>query len=185
MTHKRKGTIVTEKDLWETPKWLFDLLNEEFHFQVDAAATMKNTKCVHYYDPLNDALYGDWFDNAKEMGIEPNFYLNPPYSAAKIYAFMQKAYEESQKGALVVCLVPVSGDRWWIDWALKAQEIRYIRGRVKFVGYDIDGNPVNGSPMFSSCLVIFKSPEFYELPGYPRPHIGPIIEQPKKGDVAA
>ena len=110
-----------------------------------------------------------------------NTFLNPPYSAAKIYAFMQKAYEESQKGAIVVCLVPVSGDRWWIDWALKAQEIRYIKGRVKFVGYDIDGNPVNGSPMFSSCVVIFwpKEPEAKD----DMPRIGKTIEQPKKGSV--
>ena len=145
MTHKRKGTIVTEKDLWETPKWLFDLLDQEFHFNFDASATTENTKCPIF---SNDSLTRPW----PLINGETRAFLNPPYSTAKIYAFMQKAYEESQKGALVVCLVPVSGDRWWIDWALKAQEIRYIRGRVKFVGYDIDGNPVNGSPMFSSCV---------------------------------
>jgi site-specific DNA-methyltransferase (adenine-specific) len=175
MSHKRSSKIVTPKDEWQTPQWLFDLLNEEFRFEVDAAALKKNAKCDHYYDPLNDALCGDWYENAKELGIPPVFFLNPDYSAVMIAAFMKKAYEESQKGAVVVCLVPVSGDKWWIDYALKAQEIRYIRGRVKFVGYDEDGNQVNGSPMFSSCVVIFNR----DLSrGYPI--IGTTIEQPKR-----
>ena len=176
MSHKRKKEIVTPKDEWETPKWLFDLLDQEFHFQVDAAATNQNSKCGMRY--FNDALV---LANWGTLGAS-RFWLNPPYSAAKIYAFMQKAYEESLKGALVVCLVPVSGDRWWIDFALKAQEIRYIRGRVKFVGYDVDGNPVNGSPMFSSCVVIFDPVRRENKPMFTGsyPLIGPTIEQPKR-----
>jgi site-specific DNA-methyltransferase (adenine-specific) len=179
---------VTPKDEWETPQWLFDLLNQEFHFDCDAAATIENTKCEIFF---KDALLHSWTENPSfstkpDSGIDEcgpesamlNFYLNPPYSAVKINAFMQKAYEESQKGALVVCLVPVSGDTWWINWTLKAQEIRYIRGRVKFVGYDEDGNRVNGSPMFSSCVVIFWQKEPEAINDMPR--IGKTIEQPKR-----
>ena len=177
MVHKRSSKIQTPKDEYETPGWLFDLLDREFHFDCDAAATLENTKCLSY---LTNALEISWVD-IPTIVPRRRFWLNPPYSAAKIYAFMQKAYEESQKGALVVCLVPVSGDRWWIDWALKAQEIRYIKGRVKFVGYDIDGNPVNGSPMFSSCVVIFWPKESEAKDDMPR--IGKTIEQPKKGSV--
>jgi site-specific DNA-methyltransferase (adenine-specific) len=176
MSHQRKSKIVTPKDEWGTPQWLFDLLDREFHFSLDAAASGENRKCGAYFDKFVSGLDHEWTRLSAT-------YLNPPYSAGNIDKFMQKAYEESQKGALVVCLVPVSGDRWWIDWALKAQEIRYIRGRVKFVGYDIDGNPVNGSPMFSSCVVIFwpKEPEAINDP----PVIGKTIEQPKKGSVKA
>ena len=176
MVHKRSSKIQTPKDEYETPGWLFDLLDQEFHFDCDAAATIYNAKCTPFMD--NALECPNWCTPGKKE----TFWLNPPYSAAKIYAFMQKAYEESQKGATVVCLVPVSGDRWWIDFALKAQEIRYIKGRVKFVGYDIDGNPVNGSPMFSSCVVIFwpKEPEAKD----DMPRIGKTIEQPKKGSVS-
>ena len=168
MSHKRSSKIVTPKDEWQTPKWLFDLLDQEFHFDFDGACTRENCLCDHgafvgEFDPLS------WTPTWKRI------FLNPPYSAALINAFMKKAYEESLKGAIVVCLVPVSGDRWWIDYALKAQEIRYIRGRVKFVGFDEDGNQVNGSPMFSSCVVIFNR----DLSrGYPI--IGTTIDQPKK-----
>jgi len=167
MSHKRSSKIVTPKDEWGTPQWLFDLLNHEFHFNIDAASRQYNTqKCNRCF---TDALELDW------IKFGERFWLNPPYSAALINAFMKKAYEESLKGAIVVCLVPVSGDKWWIDYALKAQEIRYIRGRVKFVGFDEDGNQVNGSPMFSSCIVIFNR----DLSrGYPI--IGTTIEQPRK-----
>ena len=187
MTHKRKKEIVTPKDEWSTPGWLFDLLDQEFHFQIDAAATSENTKCKNLFRVSETTPEGSlghpwvWKTCDGQDSLYRRFWLNPPYSAAKIYAFMQKAYEEPQKGATVVCLVPVSGDRWWIDWALKAQEIRYIKGRVKFVGYDIDGNPVNGSPMFSSCVVIFWPKESEAKDDMPR--IGKTIEQPKKGSV--
>lgn len=173
MSHKRSSKIVTPKDEWQTPQWLFDLLNREFHFQVDAAATKENAKLPIYFEDLDAVPTTDfsWY----WKGAWERFFLNPPYSAGNIDKFMAKALEESQKGAIVVCLVPVSGDKWWIDYALKAQEIRYIRGRVKFVGFNEDGNQVNGSPMFSSCVVIFNR----DLSrGYPI--IGTTIEQPKR-----
>jgi site-specific DNA-methyltransferase (adenine-specific) len=192
VSHKRSSKIVTPKDEWQTPQWLFDLLNKEFEFDCDVAATRENTKCCLF---MVDALslpdwcgYDDHFETDDGDGDIPvnKFFLNPPYSAALINAFMKKAYEESSKGAIVVCLVPVSGDKWWIDYALKAQEIRYIRGRVKFVGYDEDGNQVNGSPMFSSCVVIFRPTNARYFVGGPEafmPTIGKTIEQPKKGSM--
>jgi phage N-6-adenine-methyltransferase len=183
MSHQRKSKIVTPKDNWGTPDWLFDLLDREFHFCVDAAALIKNAKCNHYYDPLNDALCGNWYENAKTLSIEPTFYLNPPYSAGNIDKFMAKALEESQKGAVVVCLVPCATDtKWWHKYAMKAQEIRFIKGRVRFVGFDEEGKQVKNSPTFSSCVVIFNRnvPEGYTRILWDLPRIGKTIEQPNK-----
>jgi site-specific DNA-methyltransferase (adenine-specific) len=62
---------------------------------------------------------------------------------------MKKAYESSQAGATVVCLVPSRTDtRWWHDYAIKGQ-IEFIRGRLKF------GDAKNSAP-FPSALVVFK-----------------------------
>ncbi len=155
MSHQRKSKIVTQKDEWETPQWLFDHLNEEFHFNFDAAATYENGKCNTI---SSDSLNIPWY---KGLGMPSGgrVWLNPPYSAGNIDRFMQKAYEESLKGALVVCLVPCATDtRWWHNYAMKAQEIRFIKGRVRFVGYDENGKQVAKSPTFSSCVVIFKPP---------------------------
>ena len=188
MSHQRKSKIITHKDEYETPKWLFDLLDQEFHFDCDAAAstpkktsegfyTPSNSKCGYF---LTDALLTDWGSiDIPRRHEDLRFFLNPPYSAAKIYAFMQKAYEESRKGALVVCLVPCATDtRWWHNYAMKAQEIRFIKGRVRFVGYDEDGKQVQNSPMFSSCVVIFDDDRAVNCSG--RPFIGKTIDSAKK-----
>ncbi len=170
MSHKRNGQYQTPKDEWGTPQWLFDLLDQEFHFNVDAAATEENTKCLFFFD---DALERPWYEGddpelVKDleglgMAVARTFFLNPPYSAGNIDRFMQKAYEESQKGATVVCLVPCATDtRWWHNYAMKAQEIRFIKGRVRFVGYDAEGKQIKNSPTFASCVLIFRDedPEY-------------------------
>ena len=198
MSHQRKSKIVTPKDEWGTPQWLFELLDGEFHFDVDAAANEDNAKCLFRFD---DALDRPWYEGddpeliekLDEVGIPiaRTFFLNPPYSAGNIDRFMQKAYEESLKGALVVCLVPCATDtRWWNNYVMRAQEIRFIKGRVRFVGYDEDGKQVQNSPTFSSCVVIFDptwsrdSARFVDPKRF-RPRIGKTIEQPKKaGSIA-
>ena len=57
MAHKRKGNYKTLKDEWETPDWLFALLDREFDFRVDVAARKHNTKTELYFE---DALSVDW-----------------------------------------------------------------------------------------------------------------------------
>ena len=43
-----------------TPQDIFDRLNEEFHFTLDAAATDKSAKCPAYYTPETDGLKSPW-----------------------------------------------------------------------------------------------------------------------------
>lgn len=45
---------------WCTPQDLFDRLNDEFHFVLDAAATDKSAKCGQYFTPETDALSRPW-----------------------------------------------------------------------------------------------------------------------------
>ena len=179
MTHKRTSKIVTEKDSWETPNWLFDLLDREFNFLLDAAASITNHKVPTYYTVADSALDKRW---------EKRTYLNPPYSAGNIDKFMAKALEESQKGAVVVCLVPCATDtRWWYHRVLgrnpdgsfsghSSDEIRFIKGRVKFIGYDECGKQIKNSPTFSSCVVIFRP----VLKCKTGPFLGECIVPPQK-----
>ena len=75
-------------------------------------------------------------------------WMNPPYGRG-IGKWVQKAYEESLKGTLVVCLLPSRTDtKWWHDYVMKAKEICFIKGRLKF------GGAKNSAP-FPSCVVIF------------------------------
>lgn len=69
-----------------------------------------------------------------------------------IIDFMRKAYEQSQAGVTVVCLVPArTCTEWWHEYAMKG-EVEFIRGRLKF------GGAKNSAP-FPSAVVVFKPKE--------------------------
>lgn len=126
---------------WKTPQEVFDELNKEFQFTLDVCATPENTKCSKYFTKEENGLIQDW---SKEI-----CWLNPPYGR-EIQLWIKKAYEESKKGATVVLLIPSRTDtKWWHEYVVKAKEIRFIKGRLKF------NNHTNSAP-FPSAIVVFK-----------------------------
>jgi phage N-6-adenine-methyltransferase len=137
------GLTSSLTDEWATPQSLFDQLDAEFGFELDVCASDWNHKTERYFDRFDDGLAQQW------SGV---CWMNPPYGR-EISAWMRKAYESSGGGATVVCLVPARTDTaWWHDYAIKG-EVRFLRGRVKFVGRDGDGK--NAAP-FPSAIVIFR-----------------------------
>jgi phage N-6-adenine-methyltransferase len=136
-----KVHYTSEKQTWETPQDFFDLLDSEFHFDVDVCAEHETAKCNTYYTVGDDGLSEEW------SGI---CWMNPPYGR-KIGKWLKKAYESSQAhGATVVCLIPARTDTaWWHDYVMKASEIRFVRGRLKFGG-------VTNSAPFPNAVVVFR-----------------------------
>ena len=115
---------------WKTPKAFYDKLNTEFNFTFDPCPP----------NPTFDGLKIEWGG--------ANF-CNPPYGR-EILNWIKKGYEEHLKGKVVVFLIPSRTDtKWWHDYIMKANEIRFIRGRLKF-----DDQP-NPAP-FPSAVAIFK-----------------------------
>lgn len=115
---------------WQTPDDTYKSLDSEFHFDFDP--------CAH--DSLWDGLCIEWGKS--------NF-VNPPYGTT-IGKWVKKAREESLLGKTCVMLIPSRTDtRWWHDYVMKAKEIRFIKGRLKFKGAKY------GAP-FPSAIVIFK-----------------------------
>ena len=134
-----KGMFTSKTDEWETPQDFFDELNQEFNFELDVCALPSNAKVTRYYSPAEDGLAQEW------TGV---CWMNPPYGR-QIGKWIEKAYRESQNGAIVVCLLPSRTDtRWWHDYCMKG-EIRFIKGRLKF------GGSKNSAP-FPSAVVIFE-----------------------------
>ena len=129
-------------DLWATPQDFFDELNAEFHFTLDPCATKENTKCAKYFTVEDDGLKQDWAGHT--------VFCNPPYGRA-IKDWVKKCHTEAQKtNTTVVMLIPARTDTsYFHDYIYgKAQEIRFIRGRLKF------GNAKNSAP-FPSMVVVF------------------------------
>ena len=130
------------KDDWETPQDLFDELDDEFHFTLDAASSNLNAKCEKHYTVEDDGLSQSWAGN--------NVFLNPPYGR-NMKDWMRKAYEESQaENTIVVVLVPARTDTaWFHDYVYGKAELRFLRGRLKFGGCE------NSAP-FPSLVVVYR-----------------------------
>ena len=132
---------------WATPQSFFDKLNGIFGpFTLDAAASSDNYKVANHYTEADDSLSQDWSGN--------RVFLNPPYGRA-LKDWVKKAYEEGQKDdTTVVMLIPARTDtQYWHDYVMKADEIRFVRGRIKF------GDGTNSAP-FPSAVVVFRQSSF-------------------------
>lgn len=124
-----RGLFTSASQHWATPGELYKALDAEFNFNDDPCPLFASA----------DGLSREWGERT---------YCNPPYGK-HITAWLKKAYEESQKGKLVVCLIPSRTDtKWWHDYAMKAAEIRFLRGRLRF------GDSKNSAP-FPSAIVVF------------------------------
>ena len=124
--------FASQNDNWKTPSHVYEGLNKEFNFNFDPCPLNEN--------PEFDGLQIEWGSST---------FVNPPYS--KISDWCKKAYEEALKGKLIVMLIPSRTDtRYWHDYIMKASEIRFIKGRLKF------GDSKNSAP-FPSAIIIFKA----------------------------
>jgi len=122
---------MSQKLDWQTPDAVYNALDKEFHFDFDPC-------------PVNPA-----FDGLSIEWGKSNF-VNPPYGR-ELPKWIKKGYEEAQKGKTVVFLIPSRTDtKWWHDYIMKAGEIRFIKGRLKFKG------AVNSAP-FPSAVVSLKT----------------------------
>jgi phage N-6-adenine-methyltransferase len=132
----------SESDEWETPQWLFDLLNIEIGFELDVCATEANHKCPRYFTREQAALQQAWVGRC---------WMNPPYGRSggvSIYQWLEKAYASARQGATVACLIPARTDTtWWWDFCIQG-EIRFLKGRIKWP------NSSTIAP-FPSAVVIF------------------------------
>lgn len=132
---------------WETPIELFRALDAEFGFVLDAAASEDNALCDSYYTEAMDGLSHSW------TWLNGAVWCNPPYGT-QIGRWVQKGYEEARKGCTVVMLIPARTEtRYWHDFVMRAAEIRFIRGRLRFGGVTIEKG--HNAP-FPSAVVVFR-----------------------------
>lgn len=156
----------SDDQTWETPMRFFQKLNYEFNFTLDVCATHLTAKCAKYFTPEIDGLAQDWSNDT--------CWCNPPYGNS-IYTWLQKAYNESLKGAIVVVLIPSRTDtRYFVDLVMKASEIRFVKGRLKF------GNSANSAPFPSMVVVFDRNKVGLKVTSYNRDYIVPIAYSPVK-----
>jgi len=145
MDKNTQGIMFSSKSNdWATPQDFYNQLDAEFEFTLDPCASESSTKCSSFYTADDDGLSKNWEGHT--------VFMNPPYGR-KIGNWIQKAYEEGEKGnTRVVALIPARTDtKYWHNYCMKATEIRFVKGRLKFG----QGDTKNSAP-FPSAVVVFS-----------------------------
>lgn len=129
---------------WETPPEVFQPLDAEFNFTLDPCCSAETAKCSTFFTERENGLLQNWAGH--------RVFMNPPYGR-EVYAWTRKARLEQAEGAVVVGLLPASTDlAWWHDDVVGHAEVRYLRGRVRF----LTGGPYRASGFFASVVVIWR-----------------------------
>jgi len=152
---------------WKTPIALFDALWEEFGgFDLDPCGMKEHHYTAHkiyqhgghFYDgstPALDGLRQPWYGKV---------FVNPPYGKAIsdwVWRCWSAPTYSDPDCVLVVALLPARTDtRWWHDCVMKADEIRFLKGRLRF------GDATQGAP-FPSCVVVWRSSAAIAVPEAP------------------
>lgn len=117
---------------WATPTELYSHLNDEFRFTLDPC-------------PL-DYIEGVSQDGLARSWAGERVFCNPPYGRG-IARWLAKAREAT----VSVFLLPSRTDTaWFHDWALDADEIRFLRGRLTF------GEAKHSAP-FPSMVLVYRT----------------------------
>jgi hypothetical protein len=124
---------------WGTPPDLYCALNKEFRFNLDPCAP------------------GSLWDGREISWIGKRVFCNPPYGRG-----IDKWLIKGPEADVAVFLLPARTDTvWFHDFALKAHEIRFIKGRLHFSKNHIKPQDYSkrfseGGAPFPSMLVIFN-----------------------------
>jgi hypothetical protein len=122
----RRAIFSSESVNWRTPQALYSRLNEEFKFTLDPC-------------PIGGAggLERSWKGE--------RVYCNPPYGAG-VLRWLRK----SREADLAVYLLPARTDTvWFHGWGLQAEEVRFLKRRLRFGGE-------NDAP-FPSLILVFRN----------------------------
>jgi phage N-6-adenine-methyltransferase len=133
------------KDALQTPKWLFDWLDETFFFDCDLCASDDHHFVDNYYTKDRSCLEGAEYLRG---------FCNPPYS--NIQPFLDLAIQGIELGRTTVLLIPeLNGEKRTKDIMRYASEIVHFSQRVSFIRPD-NGQPYKGNNRGSIVAVFQK-----------------------------
>jgi transcriptional regulator with XRE-family HTH domain len=137
----------TGNNYWETPPELAHALTAAVGgFDLDPCAATSDrrkarVKAKILLTATDDGLSARWTGRV---------FVNPPYSRG-IADWVAKCWRESERGCVVIGLLPVRPDTaWWHNYIANKADIFMLKGRLKF-----SGSP-SAAP-FPSCVVCWNA----------------------------
>lgn len=143
-----KVMFSSESELWGTPDRLWLPIQKKWGpFTLDPCADETNNKADCYFDQKANGLEQRW---------DGRVFVNPPFNRKKkmyVGPWVEKALDELDTCELIVMVLPTKTDvKWWQRLVmLRAKEVYFVEGRVKFVQPGKD----NSAP-FPSAIVLFE-----------------------------
>lgn len=126
------------RDLWRTPKAVFDYYDKRFNFKTDLAASDKNHLCDHYYTESNSAFDSEIID------FSGSVWCNPPYSDVTPWV-AECVIKSGLSMKPFVMLLPADTSVKWFKLAFEnCTECHFISGRIAFINEET-GKPVSGN----------------------------------------
>jgi len=152
----RKANPSPEDDCFATPDWLFDRLNKQYNFALDAAAVSHNTKCPIFISPEMDALKQNWGKWSNGGAV----FCNPPFST--VGKWVEYGWQQAQSGITVVMIVPLwQSQDWFKEYVWGKGECRCIGRKATYKGTGkkdgvAAGYQSYGANSIETIVVIFR-----------------------------
>lgn len=146
MNQKGKG-----QDGFQTPKYIFDQLNNVFNFTLDLACNSTNKLCDKgfCFDLGQDALIESW-------GGVDRYFCNPPFS--KKSDWIEKAHDEVLNGDcnLVVMILPSNSmdSKAFHKYVFGKFHYEILEGRISFIDPETN-KPAKGNNS-GTVIIYFK-----------------------------
>jgi phage N-6-adenine-methyltransferase len=142
--------VNNEKDVWQTPDELLDLIKDNIDLD-PCAADDTNIGDTNYIED-DDGLSKEWFGTV---------FVNPPFTNKK--GFLKKAVSQDKKGntSVIFVVTPDSTDvkSWWHTYiAPNATYIWFSRGRINYINPVVQCSSSSREPTWGTALSIFGTP---------------------------
>lgn len=137
-------TPINERDEAGTPRFIFNWMNERYHFDIGLCGAEWNAKIRPFFSKQEDGLSKNWPDYGR------NGWCNPPYS--DILPWILKAIKHREIFRTVFLIPAPNGENLYRYVEESATELILIHGRLSFIRPD--GREMNGNPR-GSCIIIF------------------------------
>lgn len=129
------------RDLWSTPQWLFDYLDNRYGpFDIDAAASAQSAKCAVFYDESADAF-------AQEPPVGSRVFINPPFSDLAPWIELASRWKKERKCQVTIIIPHDISTAWAASAIINATEIINVMG-----GPDDKGKFRSGRIAFVNAL---------------------------------
>ena len=138
---------IEERDNWETPQWLFDILNKQYDFKIDCCSDRENSKCPKSFSDF-EYYQGD---------IKGGCWMNPPFSNA--YNMFYHFFLVVKKGVAIYRCDNMETKIWQEVILKNASWIFIPKGRISYEG------KVGKGSRFPSALIGFNVEPIKDIEG--------------------